>query len=128
MVHFDAGWSSSVARRAHNPKVAGSNPAPATTKALVDGSIRQGFLASPPACPTVYLTGWLFEAEIAEARKSRARAGAEYRAVENVIEIHDRYFVAGSTSTRSEQRSASCNANPRSSNEPRQRSRRLRAS
>ena len=28
--HFDAGWSSPVARRAHNPKVAGSNPAPAT--------------------------------------------------------------------------------------------------
>jgi hypothetical protein len=27
---FDAGWSSLVARRAHNPKVAGSNPAPAT--------------------------------------------------------------------------------------------------
>src|SRR3954463_5249592 len=27
---FDAGWSSPVARRAHNPKVAGSNPAPAT--------------------------------------------------------------------------------------------------
>ncbi len=26
---IDAGWSSSVARRAHNPKVAGSNPAPA---------------------------------------------------------------------------------------------------
>src|SRR3990170_765983 len=26
----DAGWSSPVARRAHNPKVAGSNPAPAT--------------------------------------------------------------------------------------------------
>ena len=26
-----AGWSSSVARWAHNPKVAGSNPAPATT-------------------------------------------------------------------------------------------------
>lgn len=25
-----AGWSSSVARRAHNPEVAGSNPAPAT--------------------------------------------------------------------------------------------------
>src|SRR6185312_7547668 len=29
----DAGWSSLVARRAHNPKVAGSNPAPATTEA-----------------------------------------------------------------------------------------------
>jgi hypothetical protein len=28
----DAGWSSSVARRAHNPKVAGSNPAPATKR------------------------------------------------------------------------------------------------
>ena len=29
---FDAGWSSLVARRAHNPKVVGSNPAPATNK------------------------------------------------------------------------------------------------
>ncbi len=29
-----AGWSSLVARRAHNPKVVGSNPAPATMKAL----------------------------------------------------------------------------------------------
>jgi hypothetical protein len=27
---INAGWSSLVARRAHNPKVAGSNPAPAT--------------------------------------------------------------------------------------------------
>ena len=27
----DAGWSSSVARWAHNPEVAGSNPVPATT-------------------------------------------------------------------------------------------------
>ena len=27
---FDAGWSSLVARRAHNPKAVGSNPAPAT--------------------------------------------------------------------------------------------------
>ncbi len=27
-----AGWSSSVARRAHNPKVVGSNPAPATIR------------------------------------------------------------------------------------------------
>ncbi len=29
---YTAGWSSPVARRAHNPKVAGPNPAPATTK------------------------------------------------------------------------------------------------
>ncbi len=27
-----AGWSSLVARRAHNPKVVGSNPAPSTTE------------------------------------------------------------------------------------------------
>ena len=31
-----AGWSSLVARRAHNPKVAGSNPAPA-----MDGRLAQ---------------------------------------------------------------------------------------
>ena len=30
----DAGWSSLVARRAHNPKVVGSNPAPATNLIL----------------------------------------------------------------------------------------------
>jgi hypothetical protein len=29
---YIAGWSSPVARWAHNPKVAGSNPAPATPK------------------------------------------------------------------------------------------------
>src|ERR671933_525266 len=29
---FDAGWSSLVARWAHNPKVAGSNPVPATNR------------------------------------------------------------------------------------------------
>ncbi len=28
---LDAGWSSPVARWAHNPKVGGSNPPPATT-------------------------------------------------------------------------------------------------
>ena len=35
----DAGWSSSVARWAHNPEVAGSNPAPATRKLQVRGLI-----------------------------------------------------------------------------------------
>jgi hypothetical protein len=30
-----AGWSSTVARRAHNPKVAGSNPVPATKQGAV---------------------------------------------------------------------------------------------
>jgi hypothetical protein len=48
----DAGWSSLVARRAHNPKVAGSNPAPATNRCSrkwhrsVVGS--PGFLAPTP--------------------------------------------------------------------------------
>lgn len=32
VVFTDAGWSSSVARRAHNPEVAGSNPVPATSR------------------------------------------------------------------------------------------------
>ena len=37
-----AGWSSSEARRAHNPKVVGSNPAPATrTKYCVYAQIAQ---------------------------------------------------------------------------------------
>ena len=30
MINNSAGWSSPVARQAHNLKVAGSNPAPAT--------------------------------------------------------------------------------------------------
>ena len=33
--HITAGWSSSVARRAHNPKVGGSNPPPAITNGPV---------------------------------------------------------------------------------------------
>ena len=45
--HIIAGWSSSVARRAHNPKVAGSNPAPAT-KLLINGPVVQ--LVRMPAC------------------------------------------------------------------------------
>ena len=34
----DAGWSSQVARRAHNPEVAGSNPAPAIRKPCITGA------------------------------------------------------------------------------------------
>src|SRR5699024_12748663 len=41
--HTDAGWSSSVARRAHNPEVAGSNPVPATK---MKGPASAGPLAS----------------------------------------------------------------------------------
>ncbi len=32
----DAGWSSKVARWAHNPRVAGSNPAPATNPVFLN--------------------------------------------------------------------------------------------
>ena len=39
----DAGWSSLAARRAHNPKVAGSNPAPAT-RFIVKGPRRGLFI------------------------------------------------------------------------------------
>ena len=56
-----------LTRSAHNPKVAGSNPAPATTKPLVDGNIRQGLVASRPKLLTVLLTG----CALALVRKSR---------------------------------------------------------
>ena len=39
----DAGWSSPVARQAHNLKVAGSNPAPATNKTA---RFRAGFFVA----------------------------------------------------------------------------------
>ena len=38
-VLYIAGWSSSVARRAHNPKAVGSNPAPATKSPLISREI-----------------------------------------------------------------------------------------
>ena len=40
-VFADAGWSSLAARRAHNPKVVGSNPAPATQSAPLFKILRQ---------------------------------------------------------------------------------------
>ena len=39
----DAGWSSLVAHRAHNPKVAGSNPAPATNETVGSPTSASGF-------------------------------------------------------------------------------------
>ena len=41
-MHRNAGWSSQVARRAHNPEVAGSNPAPAT---LSDPLMERGYVS-----------------------------------------------------------------------------------
>ena len=40
-LHLDAGWSSPVARQAHNLKVVGSNPAPATKLALQNQRLKQ---------------------------------------------------------------------------------------
>src|SRR5215213_4689038 len=49
---FDAGWSSSVARQAHNLKVTGSNPVPATKRPRMSrirsAALRGGFLVSGP--------------------------------------------------------------------------------
>ena len=46
-----AGWSSLVARRAHNPKVVGSNPAPATNfKSLNFQRVRAFFMPAIPFC------------------------------------------------------------------------------
>jgi hypothetical protein len=42
-----AGWSSLVARRAHNPKVVGSNPTPATKKPVSALAALTGFLLPP---------------------------------------------------------------------------------
>ena len=41
-----AGWSSLVARRAHNPEVVGSNPAPATKNLQLVGQAGELFLLS----------------------------------------------------------------------------------
>ncbi len=43
LINIIAGWSSPVARRAHNPKVAGSNPVPATKWS-------RGVAVNMPAC------------------------------------------------------------------------------
>ena len=40
-----AGWSSLVARRAHNPEVVGSNPAPATKNLQLVGLAGEFFLS-----------------------------------------------------------------------------------
>ena len=37
-LNVDAGWSSPVARQAHNLKVVGSNPTPATTKKALNST------------------------------------------------------------------------------------------
>src|SRR3954447_1787365 len=72
----DAGWSSQVARRAHNPEVAGSNPAPAMSKGPVTRGLsyfagqgapatatarprRSGARPRQPPSPVVAGAGWV---------------------------------------------------------------------
>ena len=52
---YIAGWSSLVARRAHNPKVVGSNPAPATIR--ISNPPSAGFLLAISAAQAVVLVG-----------------------------------------------------------------------
>ena len=48
----NAGWSSLVARRAHNPKVVGSNPTPATREIAGQGRCEStGPSVSPKSIP-----------------------------------------------------------------------------
>src|SRR5205814_735627 len=49
----DAGWSSPVARWAHNPKVAGSNPAPATKDTCRERSSDSGDLFVCTVAPSI---------------------------------------------------------------------------
>ncbi len=58
-VSFDAGWSSLVARRAHNPKVVGSNPAPATI-CLSDSPAYQQNLTFSIRLFTILLTAVIY--------------------------------------------------------------------
>ena len=55
-VLYIAGWSSSVARRAHNPKAVGSNPAPATKSPLISQEI-SGFSLFSELFEDVFLRG-----------------------------------------------------------------------
>ena len=48
--HNGAGWSSSVARWAHNPEVAGSNPVPATERRRPGSSRIRAFVVCANAC------------------------------------------------------------------------------
>src|SRR5207237_809382 len=83
----DAGWSSPVARWAHNPKVAGSNPAPATKRSRGYGSVRDPFFVQRARKPArrrrnfrggVPQIGWAHDVVAVEDR-ARFVAGDRHR-------------------------------------------------
>ena len=59
----DAGWSSSEARRAHNPKVTGSNPVPATFFAQIAQLVEQR-TENPRVAGSIPALGTFFMSEI----------------------------------------------------------------
>jgi hypothetical protein len=68
--HLNAGWSSPVARQAHNLKVVGSNPAPATNKNPISNKL-MGFFDSGADGPI-----WVVSARCPSAQiESRNRGG-----------------------------------------------------
>src|SRR5262249_6605125 len=72
-----AGWSSLVARWAHNPKVAGSNPAPATKASLfVKGAARRPFHFSWTSADAVVAGPAHAGAEVVEAGRLVLRVDA----------------------------------------------------
>src|SRR5207249_2762590 len=77
----DAGWSSQVARRAHNPEVAGSNPAPATRK----GPWKQGLSSKGFRARSRLLQVFL---QAPESRRSSERPPARLdRAVDDLGDL-----------------------------------------
>ena len=79
---IDAGWSSSVARWAHNPEVAGSNPVPAT-HSLKPGSLlgEPGLSAFPAPGPDLPTSGGGQREAIRDDCGARARAGGRRQPV-----------------------------------------------
>jgi hypothetical protein len=68
-----ARWSSLAARRAHNPEVAGSNPAPATTQKGLAKHREPLFVGAPPRPPSPPSNG---SATTASAERFSARSNA----------------------------------------------------
>src|SRR5713101_555337 len=93
-----AGWSSPVARWAHNPKVAGSNPAPATMKneGLADAAAASpfrlprlhpgiGFGDGAPACDARLLDHLV--GPLQERRRDRQAEGLRGLEVDDQLEL-----------------------------------------
>lgn len=71
----DAGWSSQVARRAHNPEVAGSNPAPATGRAPETGPFAWGASSTGESATIEHVIAPELQLERLRAREERYRLG-----------------------------------------------------